>query len=60
MARKFTTHWKAGREYHSFEKEMKRLGILYLYTRSSLNHKPTKVKAFWKIIKREFLIKYFF
>ena len=58
--KEFTTHWKAGREYHSFEKEIKRLGILHLYTRPFRPQTNDKAEAFWKIIKREFLTKYFF
>jgi len=58
--KEFTTHWKAGREYHSFEKEMKRLNIEHLYTRPFRPQTNGKVEAFWKIIKREFLTKYFF
>ena len=58
--KEFTTHWKAGRKYHSFEREMRRLGIEHLYTRPYRPQTNGKVEAFWKIIKREFLTKYFF
>jgi len=34
---------------------MKRLGILYLYTKPFRPQTNGKVEVFWKIIKREFL-----
>lgn len=58
--KEFTTHWKQGRKYHSFEKEMRRLAIKHLYTKAYRPQTNGKVEAFWKIIKREFLTKYFF
>jgi len=39
---------------------MKRLGILHLYTRPFRPQIIGIVEAFWKIIKRDFLTKYFF
>jgi len=42
------------------KKEMKRLGIIYLYTKPYRPQTNGKIEAFWKIIKREFLTKYFF
>lgn len=39
---------------------MQRLGIIHLYTRPYHPQTNGKVEAFWKIIKREFLTKYFF
>lgn len=58
--KEFITHWKKGRKYHSFEREIKRLAIKHLYTRPYRHQTNGKVEAFWKIIKREFLTKYFF
>lgn len=58
--KEFTTHWKLGRENHSFEKEMKALGIIHKYTRAYRPQTNGKIEAFWKIIKREFLTRYFF
>ena len=58
--KEFTTHWKSGRENHSFEKELRRLGIVHKYTRPYRPQTNGKIEAFWKIIKREFLTKYIF
>ena len=58
--KEFTTHWPAGREHHSFEKELKRLNIKHVYTKPYRPQTNGKVEAFWKIIKREFLTRYFF
>jgi len=51
--KEFTTHWKEGRKYHSFEKEMKRLGIVHFYTKPYRPQTNGKVEAFWKIILKE-------
>jgi len=58
--KEFTTHWKSGKQHHSFEKEMKRSGIRHVYTRPYRPQTNGKIEAFWKIIKKEFLTKYFF
>ena len=58
--KEFTTHWEEGRKHHSFEKELRRLGIIHKYTRPYHPQTNGKIEAFWKIIKREFLTKYFF
>ena len=58
--KEFTTHWKSGKQKHSFEKELRSLGIIHKYTRPYRPQTNGKIEAFWKIIKREFLTRYFF
>jgi len=53
-------YWKSGKQKHSFEKELRSLGIIHQYTRPYRPQTNGKTEAFWKTIKREFLTRYFF
>jgi transposase InsO family protein len=58
--KEFTTHWKAGRSKHCFEKFLKQEDISHRYTRPYRPQTNGKVEAFWKIVKKELLQKYWF
>lgn len=58
--KEFTTHHKISRLEHSFEKMLKKLGIVHKYTRIRRPQTNGKVERFWRIFNEEFFHKYTF
>lgn len=52
--KEFTTHIHPARPYHSFEKEMARLGIIHKYTRIFRPQTNGKVERWWRIFEEQF------